>query len=42
MYVHICATLGLNYYGIGSVDCDEANDIIVNCDEMRDVMTQIG
>lgn len=42
MYVHISATLGLSYYGIGSVECDEANDIIVNCDEIRDVMTQIG
>jgi capsular polysaccharide biosynthesis protein len=42
MYVHICATLGFSYYGIGSVDYDEANDIIVNCDEIRDVMTQIG
>jgi capsular polysaccharide biosynthesis protein len=31
MYMHICATLGLNYYGVVSFECDAANDIIVDC-----------
>jgi len=41
MYVHICATLGLSYYGIGSAACDEANGIIVDCDELRYVMARL-
>jgi len=41
MYIHICATLGLSYYGTSSVQCDESNDIIVNCDEIRHVMNGI-